>query len=304
MIPTPEDLLEEGLARVIAGETDLEGFLAEHPTEARELRPLLQAALAVRASVAAEPDANFARLARSQFAARVQVGTPRRWWHGWTVALRPAAVAAVTIVLAGSVAAGSVAASQESLPGEPLYGIKRAQENVNLIVVRDDLERASFRARLAELRLRELRRLDEQRATQHGDGLAQEVAEHMRAVAIAVEQDRQDDGRISPETRAKVARLRQQLRESALHDPEMLQALASRIPPPRRPFLSRILRAAQAEYERTLSIVEPDGAPGEQQGEAPALRPRPERPPGEPRPEVPGQPVFPLRTPPAPRQAP
>jgi hypothetical protein len=219
----------------------------------------------------------------------------------------------VTLITAGSVAAGTVAASQESLPGEPLYGIKRAEENARLIIVRDDLERASFRARLAELRLRELRRLDVQHATQHGDGLAQEVAEHMRAVAIAVEQDRQGDGRLSPETRAKVARLRQQLRESALHDPELLQSLAARVPLPRRPFMARILHAAQEEYERTLDIVEPDDGNNESPREAPASQPRPELRPREGGPRVlpsdappggtPGA-FFPFRRPPALRQAP
>ncbi len=307
MSARPEELLEEALARIGAGATDVEAFLAEHPADATELRPLLEAAIAVRASVAAQPDPNFARLARARFAARVQqaqqAGARRRWWQGWTLALRPVAVAAVTVVLLGTVAAGSVAAAQEALPGEPLYGVKRAQENVQLIMVRDDLDRATLRAKLAELRLRELRRLDERRAAQHGDELAQEVAEHMRAVAIAVEQDRQNGGRLSPETRAKVARLALQLRESALHDPTLLQTLAARIPPQRRPFLARILRAAQEEYERTLTIVEPSEPGDEQPPDIPVQRPRPERSRSDGGAEPPERPTLPSRTPPALRQA-
>jgi len=310
-----DDLLEEGLARIAADETEIDAFLTEHPHESAELGPLLEAARAVRASVAVDPDPNFTRLARAQFAAQIQVSPQRRWWQSWSfnwsAALRPVALAMVTVVAAGSVAAGGVAASQESLPGEPLYGIKRAEENARLIIVRDDIDRASFRARLVEVRLRELRRLDDQRATQHGDDLAQEVAEHMRAVAIAVEQDRQAGGRLTPETRAKVVRLEQQLKESTLHDPELMQTLAARIPPARRPFMARILRAAQEEYERTMDIVEP-----EEGGEHPAEAPARTGPGFFPREGGPGfappgasaggtpRPAFPFRTPPAFRQTP
>jgi hypothetical protein len=278
--PQPDDLLEEGLTRIAAGETDLEGFFAEHPGAAGELRPLLEAALLVRESVAVAPDPNFARLARAEFAARVQAGPPRPWWHAWSLALRPVAIALLTVVIVGSVAGGSVAASQEALPGEPLYTIKRVQETARLAVAGDDLDRATLRARFAERRLRELRQLDAQRADAHGDELAQEIVDHMRAVALAVERDRQAGG-ITPETRLKVARLGRQLRESALHDPEILQSIAARIPPLRRPLMMRILNAAQAEYERTLEVVEP--------GQEPPPEPRPLRQPGV-RPELPPRP--------------
>jgi hypothetical protein len=269
--PNPNDLLEEGLARIAAGETDVDGLLAEQPAAAEELRPLLEAALAVHQSVAVTPDPNYARLARAQFAARVQAGPPRPWWQKWSMALRPVAIALLTVVIVGSVAGGSVAASQEALPGEPLYPIKRVQESARLVVARDDLERATLRARFAERRLRELRQLDVPSTTAHGDELAQQIADHMRAVALAVERDRQADG-ITPETREKVTRLRRLLRQSALHDPEILQSIAARLPPPRRPFMMRMLNAAQQEYERTLEVVEP--------AEAPASEDRPARRPG------------------------
>jgi len=108
-----------------------------------------------------------------------------------------------------------------------------------------------------------------------------------------------------------VARLGQQLRESALHDPELMQTLAARIPPARRPFMARILRAAQEEYERTMDIVAPGEGDGNQPIEAPAERPRPELfrreggPGFVPRDAPPGvtpRPAFPFRTPPALRQ--
>jgi hypothetical protein len=213
------------------------------------------------------------------------------------------AIALLTLIIVGTAAGGSVAASQEALPGDPLYSIKRVQETARLAVARDELDRATLRARFAERRVRELRQLDAQSATAHGDELAQEIADHMRAVALAVEADRQAGG-ITPETREKVTRLRRQLRVSALYDPEILPSIAARIPPPRRPFLMRILNAAQEEYERTLEAVDPAEAPDQEQRPVrpPGLRPAlPLRPLGEPQPRPPAEvqprPLRPDRTP-------
>lgn len=255
MTPDLSDVLEEGYRQISSGEVDLEAFLAAHPAEAAELRPLLEAALAVRRALAVDPDRTFARRARVEFAARAQAGPPRPWWRAWSLALRPVAVAIAAVALSGTVTVGGVAASQRALPGEPLYPIKRAQETARLVAARDDLDRATLRAQLAERRLRELRQIDVQIASEHGAELAQEIADHMRAVALAVERDR-EEGRITPETRARMLHLKNQVRASAIQHPEVLQEIADRLPPPRRPFLARMLRAAREEYERTLEAVE------------------------------------------------
>jgi len=91
-------------------------------------------------------------------AAVVLAPRPRRFVPSWTI-LRPAlAVAALALVVAW----GTASAAAVSLPGEPLYAVKRASEDVQLTLTFDDVARMQLLAELADRRLDELARTAEQ----------------------------------------------------------------------------------------------------------------------------------------------
>jgi len=79
--------------------------------------------------------------------------TPKRRDTAWTAWLRPALAAglaaAVLIVGAGSAAANSV-------PGDITFGLKRAIEEVRVVLTFDDVERVRVLAEIADQRLSEL----------------------------------------------------------------------------------------------------------------------------------------------------
>jgi hypothetical protein len=107
----------------------------------------------VRSVAPAVAEDHLATLRRDRARAFVVVPTARR--RG----LRAGAVA----LLAGAVlllgAGGAVAASSNALPGDALYGVKRAVERISLAMHRDPVGRAALHLQLAKTRLDEIQAL-------------------------------------------------------------------------------------------------------------------------------------------------
>jgi hypothetical protein len=136
--------LIECLDALAQGES-IEQILARYPQDAAQLRPLLQTAAGLPA-LRMEPSEAVKMRSRQKFmaqAAELRRPVPRKSW-AFLPRFATGFVAAglVAIVLS----TGAVAASGSSLPGDPLYGIKRTVENVQLStsgspVVREELQR-------------------------------------------------------------------------------------------------------------------------------------------------------------------
>ncbi|MCW5850230.1 MAG: hypothetical protein KIT87_09115 [Anaerolineae bacterium] len=166
------------MARVRAGES-LAICLAEHPTQAHELRPLVETALGMQASFAPAPAPNPAKraAARSRFLAAAQEGQaptpvapsisapirrpssvvrPPSLWDDLAGRARLALAAFLNlgsgfqrVGLAGAMVflmlcmatTGVVRVSAASLPGDPLYTVKEATRAVQLALTFDPEER-------------------------------------------------------------------------------------------------------------------------------------------------------------------
>jgi hypothetical protein len=83
----------------------------------------------------------------------VTVLAPRPSRFSFAALLRPALAAAVILVL---VLAGATSAAASSLPGDPLYAVKRATEDVRLALTFDDVARTQLLSELTDRRLEEL----------------------------------------------------------------------------------------------------------------------------------------------------
>jgi len=155
-----EAIFIEALTALDAGAT-ADQVLARYPDQAEELRPILRAAIRLaeygnetrNATPAANAPARAAFLSRA--AAIKQVSPVARLTR---LAHRRVLLSFLTMLILVIAISGSVlGASAASLPGEPLYGVKRSVENIQLSLAfnteqRVNLEETYSRRRLGEVK--------------------------------------------------------------------------------------------------------------------------------------------------------
>src|SRR5512136_263424 len=125
-----EARLIEGLDALAQGES-VERILARYPQEAAQLRPLLETAAGLPA-LRLEPSEAARMQSRQKFMAQADLlrRTKPRKTMGFLPRLATGFIAATLV--AGVLGTGAVAASGSALPGDPLYGLKRTVEAVQL----------------------------------------------------------------------------------------------------------------------------------------------------------------------------
>ncbi|MFH0768493.1 MAG: DUF5667 domain-containing protein, partial [Chloroflexota bacterium] len=155
-----DNVLDECLERLLVKGETVEQCLQSFPEHADALKPLLEAALAIKQASTIQPDPELKDKARHRFYSALQETENEkdrpffRW--GW----QPRGATAVTIVLvlllAGS---GTVAAATGSMPDEPLYPVKLATEQARLVLTPSALGKAELYAKLADRRVVEIIRM-------------------------------------------------------------------------------------------------------------------------------------------------
>lgn len=136
--PNLEPALEECLEQLRKG-ASLEQVLAAYPTQAAELRPLLEAALwaqSLSAGIQVPPAAQSRSRARFLAAADRARSTSSVSPSG-LLRFRLAAVVVVLVLLVSASLLGTELVSAQSLPGEPLYPVKIAIEQARLWLAGD-----------------------------------------------------------------------------------------------------------------------------------------------------------------------
>ncbi|MSQ22320.1 MAG: hypothetical protein EXR53_03300 [Dehalococcoidia bacterium] len=187
-------VLDQCLDKVIQEGATVESCLQHYPQHAAQLGPLLTTALETRrtleftSSASAKDKARMAlqtalrqRKARPQrsvwgllggVSAQLLVG-PRRW------AVATAAAAVLIVALGGT---GMVAASSESVPGQPLYPVKRAVEQVRLTTTFNHQAKAQLYAGLASRRSQEMAIVAARGNTKRAERLAIEAEKQLQQV--------------------------------------------------------------------------------------------------------------------------
>lgn len=154
---------DECLNALASGE-DLEASLKRYPALADELRPMLETARAAQLLGVSFPAPRQAQLAsRAKFLARAgelravqRPQTRRNWLTGWlfTNRLASAALAILLVAVIGGYSALTVSA--QSLPGDPLYGLKRTVEQTQLWLSPNTETRAELEYQFTARRLGEV----------------------------------------------------------------------------------------------------------------------------------------------------
>lgn len=139
----------------------LQDVLRRYPAERDELIGLLRLSVDLSTLGAPAADPAFRLRARNRMLAYADRRHSRR--RGWLPRLpRPAARLALAGAFAAALLVGAVttaAASNNSLPGDPLYGVKLDIERVQLATTLDSAARARLQLQFADVRLEEAQRL-------------------------------------------------------------------------------------------------------------------------------------------------
>ena len=170
----PEEAFSEAVELLRTGGS-IDAFLKEHPDQASELAPLLDTVTSVRAERAVParpPEVSAASRERFMAAAQRTVAPARKplgfaasiaaWWSALfggfagprKVTYAMAALLAVVLVF-GLSTTSVITAAASALPGDPLYQVKLAGEQVQLLLARDDSARQAVEHELANRRIQE-----------------------------------------------------------------------------------------------------------------------------------------------------
>src|SRR2546428_3649621 len=177
--------------------------------------------------------------------------------------LRPALAAAVLAVFVG---AGATSAAASSLPGDPLYAVKRASEDVQLALTFDDVARVQLLSEIADRRLAELAEIAMDRPGSAPTATA-EYSDAVDKFADAVDRLRDAD---SDEKRDAAQAVADAARQK--HKP-VLDAVKERLPENAQPEVQKVI---EKEEQRTTSDPGRGGTGGERRSN-PTARPTPKR---------------------------
>lgn len=245
-----EDILDECLSRVLAGES-IEQCLADHAELADRLEPLLRAASSTAAHFRVQPRPEFKAELRQQLLSKIPAPKPRR---GWLPLLRwsPRWALALSFLLVLLLAGGStVAASVNSLPDQPLYPVKLATERVQLAFAFSPVSQAKLEAKFADRRVAELSQMAQRGKLTKAEEVARRLAEHLEkmgqiAKAQALRKKVKD---------RDLAELKALLTSYAARHPAALQKALPRVPPKARPLILQALRMSAERYARAMRAV-------------------------------------------------
>jgi hypothetical protein len=159
-----DNILAQCLDEVLRGTQTIDDCLQRFPQYADELKLALSVALLTARLKSPELAGDKVDALEARLRAKMNASKPRNVIHLPMIPIvvsRMAATVALVVLLALGSGAGLVAASSDSLPGDTLYGIKRLWEAIVLVIMALTDQFDDFTLHLAEVRLDEVKKLDE-----------------------------------------------------------------------------------------------------------------------------------------------
>lgn len=262
-----EEILAQCLSDLEGGDS-VEDCLARYPERREELQPMLRAAQRVSTAPGVVPSASFRQHARARLMEKIDAqesaseDAGRLTWEGVLrhlgLGLRvpvqvrrlatPVLAAIVVLVLLATSGIGMVYAASDSLPGDPLYGVKLAGERVQLTFSPAEESDARLYMRFARERLEEARQLAEQ-------GRGDDVETAMRGYVKVVEaaSDILQRQRLAGGDTTSLSRtLRRQLEGHQM----LLSRIRERVGEDVQPTVERALTASQEAARRASEPAE------------------------------------------------
>jgi len=170
-----------------------------------------------------------------------------------------AACLALLLVFAGG---GTVAASSGSLPGDTLYPVKTATEQVQMKLTFSRTAKAKLQARFAERRIKEMARLAEKGRMAQLEAVAARFEAHL----AKIEQLAAQISATEPEDGERISRLREVLNVNMATDLALLDAAEARAPWRARGAVAVAKFRLIQEYDKTIDAL--DELQNQQQAQA------------------------------------
>jgi hypothetical protein len=179
-----DNILDDCLERMFRDET-VEQCLRLYPRQAAELEPLLRTASAMKSATTVSPDAIFRARAREEFHAALQEMEAKKGFG--FLGLRSWGAAVVATILALVVlGSGTVAAAGNSMPGQPLYPVKLAKEQVQLALTFSDVGKAELYTSLTDTRVNELVYAAEEGNAEQVEQVSERLDSYLNRVTVLV----------------------------------------------------------------------------------------------------------------------
>ena len=263
------------------GET-VESCLSRYPEHADELGALLHIAVEARRALEYTPSGVSKTRARLTLLQAIERYEARRWWRRPRRALgalsglftgpsRWAAGATVAVLMVVMGGAGAVGASSNTVPGHPLYSVKRAVEQGRMFFTFDENARASLHAELADRRYKELHEVAEGGDERGVSELATEAHRSLLEVHKAVPwlrslptprsgtriYDSTDGGPVYLDMRARrhLRALMTRLQTDEVYHRDALLALMEEAPPRMRPEIRRVGQETRQGYGDLIRAI-------------------------------------------------
>lgn len=260
-----EDTLVQCVEDIKAGRSSIEECLDRCPSLREQLEPLLRIALEIPGTPDVSPSLAFKVKARVQLMEHIharQVVTRRPWSRcnrqtKEIAFMRRFSMIGVVmaIVLALSAAAGGTAyVSQGSLPGDTLYSVKLATEQVGMALPGDDLSKAERALNLAERRAQEMEALADSARAQHL-GLVSDKYDDAMCAALAMMRRAGVKGLVATDVAVRIA-------EATARHLSALDGVYDIVPDGAKPDIERARNVSQAGHFRALQVLA-DEHPGE-----------------------------------------
>jgi len=274
-----DNILDECLERLLVKGETIEQCLQSYPEQAAELKPLLQTALVAKKASAIQPRAEFKARARHQFRSAFQETASKRShpFFGWLPRWATVVTIVLVLLLAGG---GTVAAAGNSMPDNPLYSVKLATEQAQLILTRSDIGKAELCAKLADKRVAEIIYMANKGDAQQIEAITQRLDKRLVMLARLASVLKAEEGVVeeapkvlaplptpapSEETRESKgvyaeansrAKLRRTIARYAVNHPAVLRDVLEKSPESVKPALRRAIAVSEADYEKALKALD------------------------------------------------
>ncbi|MBI2887369.1 MAG: hypothetical protein HYY02_09190 [Chloroflexi bacterium] len=238
------DLLNDALEAQGKGSSQ-ETFLADHPTQAYELEPLLRIAGELSTVLAQAPQSEARVAALHRILAHATERPTGRWpWLLPLLALqRPAAVATTALLLLLASSTSAVVAAAGALPGDPLYPVKTGWEQVQLALAFDEESKARARLEQAAQRTAEIATLSVQ-GRQVPSQVVETLAEQTAAAAASVDKE------------SLTRPLAEKLLELTEQQQAVLGSVAAKAPEAAKPALEHAIDVSRRGHQQAREALE------------------------------------------------
>ncbi len=248
-------VLSECIDALLGGES-LEQCLQRYPQHAERLEPLLRAAMDAReATYTIQPPVDLKVRVTEQVRAQMEARQRRLranrisffdWMPQW---VSMGIIAVLTVVFCG----GCVfAASSGSVPGDILYPVKLAFEDIQLAFTFSDTGKADLHAELASRRVTEMERMAPEIDSQSVEVLTSDLKEHLQEVeelAVVIAQEEQEED-------GELELLEQNLRRNYFKDTDLTVSAEAKAPADSKDDIADARVTMWTSYKAVFNTIE------------------------------------------------